>query len=224
MDDRRRAEIEEKAHELLALIWERQGELWPLGVPALQRLDPAAGAKVLGIAFYDNVPLMALDNARSQLAGIIDRQAKKIAVSCVFDSVTRRFTAAHELGHYLLHTGKTMHRDIAPPAMGQRRDVYETEANHFAACFLMPRKLIHKHFRERFGSETPFVFTDASAFFLRPSNPHSLLYADLREQTKALATATTYAGQHFVSLAEEFHVSPSAMAIRIEELGLVKYE
>ena len=58
----------------------------------------------------------------------------------------RRFTLAHEIGHYCLHSSsdrkefvdnrKTMSRS------GSYWDIYESEANHFAAELLMPKDLV----------------------------------------------------------------------------------
>ena len=51
--------------------------------------------------------------------------------------VRDRFTMAHELGHYILHSGFGEKR-IRVPRSGSNR--LEWEANWFAAAFLMPRK------------------------------------------------------------------------------------
>ncbi|TGL04978.1 ImmA/IrrE family metallo-endopeptidase [Leptospira bouyouniensis] len=48
-----------------------------------------------------------------------------------------RFTIAHELGHYFLHYIFTDERKPLIAARGVSNKV-EAEANHFAACFLMP--------------------------------------------------------------------------------------
>lgn len=54
-----------------------------------------------------------------------------------------RFTIAHEIGHYILHSNLGKKR-IQVPRYGQ--NLVETEANYFAAGFLMPQKqFIHEH-------------------------------------------------------------------------------
>ncbi len=68
----------------------------------------------------------------------------------------RRFTLAHEIGHYCLHRSsertkfvddrKTMSRS------GSYWDVYESEANNFAAELLMPKKLVVEKGREVINS------------------------------------------------------------------------
>ena len=65
-----------------------------------------------------------------------------------FTSSTRdRFTIAHELGHYVLHSqmGKIQGRAQRFTALGTK-DLVEYEADWFAAGFLMPTKKI-KHFK-----------------------------------------------------------------------------
>ena len=98
----------------------------------------------------------------------------------------QRFTAAHELGHFLFHSdllGKGVDDDrmYRSTNIGQFYNSnvhprHETEANNFAALTLMPEHLIQSRYRG----------TDGSA----------------RE------------------LAREFQVSPAAMRIRLDNLGL----
>lgn len=51
-----------------------------------------------------------------------------------------RFTAAHELGHFVLHQGATLQR-ANPHELPAFRNS-ESQANHFAASLLMPERLI----------------------------------------------------------------------------------
>jgi Zn-dependent peptidase ImmA (M78 family) len=59
-----------------------------------------------------------------------------------------RFTIAHELGHFFLHSNKNIFIDKNPKVMFRNtasssgEQLQEKEANHFAAALLMPRKLI----------------------------------------------------------------------------------
>ncbi len=52
-----------------------------------------------------------------------------------------RFTAAHELGHYILHTGIGFARQVAGRRIPPFRSA-EAQANRFAAELLMPRSFI----------------------------------------------------------------------------------
>ena len=75
----------------------------------------------------------------------------RIEVNADHALVRRRFTAAHELGHYVYHRdliGDGIDDDRLYRAVGRRfrnsniRPYHETEANNFAATVLMPTPLI----------------------------------------------------------------------------------
>lgn len=61
----------------------------------------------------------------------------------------KRFTIAHELGHYILHSDKPLFIDKNPKVMFRNNasssgeQLQEREANHFAAALLMPFRLIN---------------------------------------------------------------------------------
>lgn len=58
---------------------------------------------------------------------------------------------AHELGHALLHVGlEAMHRDRPVDGPYNSTDIKERQANKFAACFLMPSKLVEITFEQLF--------------------------------------------------------------------------
>ena len=68
-----------------------------------------------------------------------------------------RFTIAHELGHFLIHIGKSTsssnffacrETDIHRPTSNRNQRRREVEANRFAAELLMPEKLIEKMARQ----------------------------------------------------------------------------
>ncbi|MGH6881774.1 MAG: ImmA/IrrE family metallo-endopeptidase, partial [Hypericibacter sp.] len=162
-----------------------------------------------------------------EIAGLIDRQANKIAVSRKFPPETMRFTGAHELGHWLMHSKEVMHRDRPIKGLssdGAARSPREQEADYFAACFLIPKKPLVAAFELAFKTKTPFVFNDTSAFWLCGTDPDSLLRADSSSLDRALALASAehYAGTHFISLAKQFRVSITSMAIRLKELKLLE--
>ncbi len=69
---------------------------------------------------------------------------KVIVVNSEESPLRQRFTVAHELAHYVLHSnGEKVyaHRDILPT---QTDSAKETEANTFASAVLMPPDLIKK--------------------------------------------------------------------------------
>lgn len=88
-----------------------------------------------------------------------------------------RFTIAHEIGHYVLHYLYPMQVLNKPltKVIAQRygSGLEETEANLFAACFLMPESVYRRAYKELGGSHTDLsekfgVSTRASR--LRASN------------------------------------------------------
>ncbi len=162
-----------------------------------------------------------------RVAGLLDRQAKKIAVATQFSKEIVRFTAAHEIGHWLLHPHEIMHRDRPIDGSNnieEARSAIEKEADYFSACFLMPENLLITKFEEMFGNE-PFIFDDTAAFNMSPSDPDILLNADedSLDREFALAKCTRYNGRQVYSLSQKFGVSNSAMAVRLKKLKLIRW-
>jgi Zn-dependent peptidase ImmA (M78 family) len=104
-------------------------------------------------AFYDEKPL---NNKDGEIVSFGNRSVIHVNAELAFDT-RKRFTAAHELGHF------RMHRDIQPIFSDTELHLlcwyqggeHEIEANEFAAEFLMPSALYHKtalSYR-RFGPE-----------------------------------------------------------------------
>jgi hypothetical protein len=227
MDSKR---IEEEARQLQLEIFGRRRELWP-GREAhpLEMVDPSVAAHVLGVKFEEmpSLSFTVLPGEKRVTAGILDRPGKEIWVATEFGYEVARFTAAHEIGHWTLHPKQVIHhrdRPIKGIEPGPR-PTREQEADRFAAAFLIPEKFFRRVFRAAFVTEKPFVFDDNTAFFLSPDDPEAVLYPEKGSKARelALARARSYNGRHFKqSLAEMFGVSPLTMAIRIEELELVK--
>ncbi len=69
-----------------------------------------------------------------------------------FGDKVQLFTGAHEIGHLVLHEDTVMHRDRAfdgSPLQAPRAPA-ERQADRFAACFLMPQKLLRERFEFMF--------------------------------------------------------------------------
>ncbi|MCG7985121.1 MAG: ImmA/IrrE family metallo-endopeptidase [Candidatus Thiodiazotropha lotti] len=223
-------QIETQAREILVEIWDSKNVLWPnKEVHPIDMLDPRVAAHVLGIDFqtWPDLPLLT-SQRHSEVAGLIDRNANKIAVSTKFSSQVQRFTSGHEIGHWLLHKDEVMLRDR--PIEGLSSTTYkkpwkEKEADHFSACLLMPRKLVIEQFERTFRRKTPITIDDNVAFWLSPDDHYSLLHPNPKslECELAIANATSFEGRHIRSLAEQFKVSGLSMAIRLKKLELVKY-
>lgn len=71
---------------------------------------------------------------REGAGGIIINPARPLGM--------QRYTAAHELGHYVLHSDLDASWDTTTEVMGSE-SIREQEAQAFASSFLMPRKLVN---------------------------------------------------------------------------------
>ncbi len=226
------ASIRDEVKALHEEIWHHQHLLWPdRHLTPQEMLEPDAAAYLLGIEY---LLLPNLGSSRfirpgegSKIAGLIDRQSNKIAVSMEFSQQVQRFTGAHEIGHFLLHQGHVMHRDrpLDGSGMGTSRPKVELEADYFAATFLMPEKLLRSSFEDQFGCKGALKFDDRLSFHLNQNDPESLLFASSSTLDREYALARcerTVTGRR-VSLADQFRVSASAMAIRLKELEFVRW-
>lgn len=99
---------------------------------------------------------------------------------------------------------------------------YECEADYYSACFWMPAKHLKRCFERMFFAKQ-FVLTEKTAFALCTTSLDAVVsrYRTARDLAFALARTRNYAGQSIKSLVEMFNVTPTAMAIRLEELELV---
>lgn len=85
-----------------------------------------------------------------EISGLLvrDGETATIGVNGGHSATRRRFTIAHEFGHFLLHEGISEHVDhsyrvnFRDQESCLARDVEEIEANFFAASLLMPRRML----------------------------------------------------------------------------------
>ncbi|WP_271106228.1 ImmA/IrrE family metallo-endopeptidase [Pseudomonas tohonis] len=194
-------------------------------------LQPDVAAYILDLEYVElptlGSPAFGLNGQRFRPAGLLDRQARRVAVSTEFPLAVQRFTGAHEIGHWMLHDDMVMHRDrpVDGSQIREARALVECEADQFAATFLMPPNLLSDLFRAQFQVRDQFIFDDQTSFHLNPLDPHALLLAEegSLDREIALARCRSFGGRRLVPLAQQFNVSDSAMAIRIKELGLVRW-
>lgn len=82
---------------------------------------------------------------------IVENNIAAIIVNSNISSIERRlFTAAHELGHLILHiqTGKKLEATCSNvDILDSSQNIMEMEANQFAASLLMPRRIIEQKIR-----------------------------------------------------------------------------
>jgi Zn-dependent peptidase ImmA (M78 family) len=143
-----------------------------------------------------------------------------------------RFTLAHEGGgHWRLHRGlvrsdrdqEVLFADIPMPTVvcrsSQEKRRLEWQADFYASCLLMPRRLVHAEWQDRLSRNKPLLVSD-----LRPNNRVMSRAATLvREQGRGELDAVDDALFESVAelIARRFGVSRTAMRIRLEKLGLL---
>jgi Zn-dependent peptidase ImmA (M78 family) len=142
-----------------------------------------------------------------------------------------RFTIAHEVGHWRVHrplvlgnSGRgSLFGDTPRPTVVCRtaNERVEIQANLFASCSLMPRKLVMQAWCERFGNDHPRVLCRKHQFVVPDNTEDEMVRAfrafdeaDYNEAMRLFAWP----------FAEQFLVSPIAMRIRLERLGLLHRE
>lgn len=187
---------------------------------------PSSAFELLGYE-YLREPLgpMQVGSQSAEVAGVVESSRKRVSVSPQFPAAVQNFTAAHELGHAILHEGQGLHRDR--PLDGSQsdwgREPIEQEADQFASFFLMPEKVVRQKFRSIFGLNCVEINDDCLSAFA-PADPDRIRRRcrTLRQLARFIAMAEFYGGRHFDNLASQFNVSSEAMAIRLEELGLVR--
>jgi formiminotetrahydrofolate cyclodeaminase len=110
------AELEALVRRLQNTLWTKKDQIWKKDIPdhPMRVLKPEVVLKkVMGYAFEQNGPLgiFAIGGELLEIAGLIDKQQRLVKVSTHFPPETQTFTAAHELGHAILHTQTVLHRD-----------------------------------------------------------------------------------------------------------------
>lgn len=225
--------IEMQARAVQIEIWRARDLLWPLGVPR-----PEVACDPMVIADYYGLNYQVRDWIGSQggvtgngfeAAGLIELRADRttIAVSSKFSYAEQRFTAAHEIGHYVLHReilSQTTHRDRPVSRQNEPyRSTIDQEADYFGACLLINARLLEAAFVARFGTRKPLPRNEVVAFHLGVKDLNGLFSAPRGSSVfgSAVARAQSFNGRRFKSLADHFNASPSAIAIRLRETGLI---
>jgi hypothetical protein len=140
------------------------------------------------------------------------------------------FSLAHEIGHWCLHRGEVelrrstedlFGRPAAPSILcrtGQPKARIEIQADKFASCLLLPHAPLVRAWRRRIGPErlelggSRLRWTQLSAAGLKRGRIRGDPCERRNEAIEFLIRP----------LAEEFQVSPPAMRIRLEGLGLIE--
>ena len=145
-----------------------------------------------------------------------------------------RFTLAHEGGgHWRLHrplvqanSGQgSLFEDTRRPTVVCRsshaKERVELQADLYASCLLMPRRLVVQAWRDTFGNDHPRVLRRKDRIVV-PWDVDEEIAAAVRSFDQARDDEEL---EHFARpFAAEFLVSPAAMRVRLEKLGLLHRE
>jgi len=120
------------------------------------------------------------ENYDGELSGVLIRNEDKgeyvIGVNDRHSDKRKRFTIAHEIGHFLLHEGNgndtyidtSIKYNFRNADSSQGTNLEEMEANAFAACLLMPDDMLEDYIENNYGSidyyETDEVVEISNAF------------------------------------------------------------
>lgn len=145
-----------------------------------------------------------------------------------------RFTLAHEGGgHWRLHRRHVAisrwqarsSGDITKPSVicrsSQARERIEWQADFYAACMLMPRSLIYGVWYQQFGDTSPRILKrrrGGPADKIDALDTHATLARQERKRDDQVVE------DYCRPFAKRFNVSPIAMRIRLEKLGLLRRE
>ena len=224
-------QIESGISNFYKLIWKHRNLIWPVNPPTDYRdlLNPELIFNdVLGYDFVTREGFGGLDELGNtkEIAGLIHQTNHLVVISNKFSVSVQRFTAAHELAHALFHENETMHRDL-PADYSQtdnRKPFTEKVADKGATFLLMPSNYVLREFTARFGPP-PFIINEFSVFNLNQGNVTDFRrrIKNSKDLARELVSCTSYGHEHFDSLKSFFNVSIQAIAIRLEELNLIKY-
>ena len=225
-----RKSIETIVRALQIQLWEHRSTLFSHTeeIDPLDVLDPFVALRGIGFQaeLVETLGEYQCNGELFEIAGIIDTHDKCVRISRQLPRPIRNFTAAHELGHAVLHEGMGLHRDrpLDGSRSGYERDPMEKDADLFAGCFLIPRRSARNAFKEAFRTRQ-FEINEETAFAMNFGNADEFRSScrSIRDLSRRLASAETYGGHSFNSLAVQFRVSVEAMAIRLEELKLVRF-
>jgi len=224
-------EIEAVAKKVQNMLWKYRDTIWKRKKPEnpLEILQPQiAFEKLLKYKVFKREKLdpYQLSGEFVEIAGIIDNVKKAVGISTLYPVDIQNFTLAHELGHALIHKQTVLHRDrpLDGSDGNMARDRIEFQADKFATYFLMPEKQVRSVFEQIF-SMGKFIPNDDTVFALNGGRLESFLLKcrNLRDLSRIIASADSFYGVPFRSMASLFNVSNGAMAIRLEELELVEF-
>ncbi|MAC34545.1 MAG: hypothetical protein CME38_13225 [Haliea sp.] len=220
------SQIEDFVISFQRKLWTKRGEIFgERRVDPLALLDPELILTRMGYSLEldEGLGQYSEGGEMFEVAGLLDRENRRVKLSRQYSPEIRNFTGAHELGHVLLHEGTGLHRDrpLDNKSVNGQRDYRERQADLFATYFLMPTKQVRREFYKRFLA-APFVASvDALSALGRADREAFSNAASSEDRAKVFAAAQSYNGSYFESLSSVFKVSRKAMTFRLMELSLV---
>lgn len=221
--------IEEISYNLRKVIWNNRIHIWKDEIPdnVIEMIKPEIILELLDYSYQVDKTLGSYysEGIEYDVAGVIDKTKMNVSISYWQEPEVQRFTTAHELGHAILHDEVVQHRDRSLSHSDTKNsDPLEVEANKFASSFLIPRDLLNNLFQKNF--KTSQIENDSETIFSLNINYDDFTnkYDSLRKFSRLIASTSRFSSNYFEkSLAETFGVSVEAMAIRLENIGLVRF-
>lgn len=172
---------------------------------------------------------MLIGPLRVALAGLLDRHKSLIAVSAGMRLEIKRFTAAHEIGHFILHPEIVSLREDPRTDVTLRavfRSLREKEADLFAAELLMPERFLNQAFARLWGDDDidGRQLDDDTAYYLTQGKLSARQMSALSplERAKLVACEIPMTSADALPMAEIFGVSSTAMGIQLLDLERVR--
>lgn len=218
------AEIERRAARLLTEYEQQRGtiETPPIPIDEIVELHLKLTLEIAHLSERLAIP---------GVLGALYRENRCITIDASLDPNTHpaqegryRFTLAHEVGHWQLHRsigGVTLLELATEQISAEQRERthqrIELQANLFASCLLMPRRLVRAVWREMRGTDGPFCVDETAK-----RGDYFTMRAILRSTLGSERDADDVLLERFSRpFAQRFHVSGEAMRIRLEQLGLI---
>jgi Zn-dependent peptidase ImmA (M78 family) len=230
-------EIEQDAELPLAEYKETAGASIKLPVPVA---DITTYHLALRLGFADLHQTLGIPMVRDQpdILGAIWVQQETIMIDRSLDPEgdpsmlgRYRFSVAHEVGHrrlrrpYVTKNANQTSLFDAPsePTVtcrsSQAKEPIEWQADFFSSCLLMPRRYVHDEWKDCLGRTRPLLLSDLQPNRQVMMRAQTLIYKQGRNEAAAVGDALF----EIVAkpIARRFGVSPPAMRIRLEKLGLL---
>ena len=233
------SEIERDAELLLAEFEETTGAPIKLPIPVA---DITTYRLALRLGFADLHQTLGIPVLRGQpdILGAIWVDTETILIDRSLDpkedpsmSGRYRYSLGHEIGHWRLHRSYVSKDANQTPLFdapseptvicrsSQAKEPIEWQAEFYSSCLVMPRRCVHDEWKEYLGRTRPLLLSD-----LRPDRIMIRAQTSIYEQGRNDTAAVDDALFENVAkpIARRFGVSPAAMRIRLERMGLLLRE